>query len=67
MQRVFFEEIERVEPEWVRIHKSSTMKENFYIAVNDTAIGMFSIRTTKWLDQLEAGGEVESIQADMHG
>ncbi|OCL05926.1 hypothetical protein AOQ84DRAFT_399299 [Glonium stellatum] len=65
--RVFFEEIERVEPEWVRIHKSSTMKENFYIAVNDTAIGMFSIRTTKWLDQLEAGGEVESIQADMHG
>ncbi|KAK1623475.1 kinase-like domain-containing protein [Colletotrichum phormii] len=57
LRRVFLAEMERLQPEWVAIHKSTHHQRDFELAVTLCDDELFMNRVRKWLDDLDSGAE----------
>lgn len=53
--------MEKVEPGWVEIFRTSTWKADFEIAVLQCDNGFMAGGVGKWLDRLEKGKEGQSL------
>lgn len=62
LRQVFLEEMERVEPAWVKEYRKSTVKADFESVVDIADSGWYKKAINGWLDQLDAGGEVVSLR-----
>ncbi|OCK88441.1 uncharacterized protein K441DRAFT_700596 [Cenococcum geophilum 1.58] len=62
LRQVFLEEMERVEPAWVKEYRRSTVKADFESAVDIADSGWYKKAINGWLDQLDAGGGVVSLR-----
>ncbi|KAK1671799.1 hypothetical protein BDP55DRAFT_696521 [Colletotrichum godetiae] len=58
LRRVFIVEMERLQPEWVAIHKYTHHQRDFELAVTLCDDELFMNRVRKWLDDLDSGAEV---------
>jgi hypothetical protein len=57
LRRVFLAEMERLQPEWVRIFESSQRQRDFDLAVSGCSDPFLMRRIRNWLDDLEKGEE----------
>jgi hypothetical protein len=57
LRRVFLAEMERLQPEWVRIFESSQRQRDFDLAVSGCSDPFLMRRIRNWLNDLEKGEE----------
>ncbi|KAL2196805.1 hypothetical protein P885DRAFT_37032 [Corynascus similis CBS 632.67] len=57
LRRVFLEEMERLQPEWVEIFESSQRQRDFDLAVSSCSDSFLIRRIRNWLDDMEKGVE----------
>ncbi|KAF1840891.1 kinase-like protein [Cucurbitaria berberidis CBS 394.84] len=62
LREFFFEEMERICPEWMRVHEASSIKADFEFAVNVCTMRGYLQDIDEWLDSVENGDEVESLR-----
>ncbi|KAL6897566.1 phosphotransferase enzyme family domain-containing protein [Trichoderma evansii] len=55
LRRVYHERMSQLQPDWDATAKQSTLKEDFFNAVNVIRDGFFLKRTAKWIDAVERG------------
>lgn len=65
LRQFFFEEMERVQPEWVKIFKHSEMKVDFEKAVEGCAAEYSYVRIDRRLKGIEKGREVRSLKEEI--
>lgn len=62
LRKAFLERMAQTEPQWIRVFKSSTRKVDFDFAVENCDNPLMLKRLTKWLDNISAGNEYQSLR-----
>lgn len=66
--RIFLEEMERLEPEWVSIHRATALKQDFEDAIRMSYDEWSYNRVRKWLRDVDAGiGGKRLVERELDG
>ena len=66
LRAVFLEEMARVQPEWVEIHRAGVLRNDLYTAVMYCDDDLCKRRVRQWVDQVE-GMTDEELQSGAQG
>ncbi|TFY73061.1 hypothetical protein EWM64_g10950, partial [Hericium alpestre] len=59
LRAVFLDEMERVQPEWVGVHRAGVLRNDFYAAVMQCDDELSRRRVRQWVDRVEAMADEE--------
>ncbi len=67
LRPIFFEEMERMEPTWVKVHEAVGLQMDFELCIEQTADGFFLRLIQRWLEDLAEGRPRWSLRERMMG